>query len=49
MKPLHIGTRVETLLQCSNTPLLNARQAARMERIVVYLEGSSYADAAGRI
>jgi hypothetical protein len=46
MKALNIGSTVESLLQCPNTPLLIARQSARMERILVCVDGSSHADAA---
>jgi nucleotide-binding universal stress UspA family protein len=46
MKALHIGSTVESLLQCPNTPLLIARQSARIQRILVCVDGSSHADAA---
>lgn len=46
MKALHIGSTVETLLQCPSTPLLIARQSARIQRILVCVDGSSHADAA---
>jgi nucleotide-binding universal stress UspA family protein len=46
MKALHIGSTVESLLQCPNTPLLIARESARTERILVCVDGSSHADAA---
>jgi nucleotide-binding universal stress UspA family protein len=46
MKALHIGSTVESLLQYSNTPLLIARQAAKIRRILVCVDGSSHADAA---
>ncbi len=46
MKALHIGSTVESLLQCPNTPLLIARQSVRAERVLVCVDGSSHADAA---
>jgi nucleotide-binding universal stress UspA family protein len=46
IKALRIGSTVESLLQCPNTPLLIARQSARIQRILVCIDGSSHADAA---
>lgn len=46
MKALHIGSTVESLMQSSNTPLLIARQPARIQRILVCVDGSTHADAA---
>jgi len=46
MKALHIGSTVESLLQCPNTPLLIARQSAPTERVLVCIDGSTHADTA---
>lgn len=46
MKALHIGSTVESLLKCPNTPLLIARQPVPTERILVCIDGSAHADAA---
>lgn len=46
MKALHIGSTVESLLQCPNIPLLIARQSAPTERVLVCIDGSTHADTA---
>jgi nucleotide-binding universal stress UspA family protein len=49
LKALHIGSTTEWLMRCPSTPLVIARQAARVRMIVACIDGSAHSLAAVRL
>lgn len=46
LKAMHLGSTAEWLMQCPNAPLLIARQASPVTRVLACVDGSTHAQAA---
>jgi nucleotide-binding universal stress UspA family protein len=49
LKAMHIGSTAEWLMQCPSTPLVIAREASPVRKVLVGMDGSTHAHAAVRL